>query len=177
MTVVTRLLFRPLAPGRRAWLARIALSAALAVVSLASACSAQRAGTPLMMASVGDDAAVASAFRALLEDVIGDSADKICLSIADSRSAEDSDPSPGVLRALRGATETTVLPRSACVADERNFGNPRGLLRLRDVSRADPRTLVAHADAVGDHTAHYECSIPYPATPSTRSQCRMTSRE
>jgi hypothetical protein len=177
MTAVSRTVLPPFAAGRRLSLARIALASSLAVVSLTSACAAQRAATPLMMASVGDDVAIASAFRALLDDVIGDSADKICLSIADPHSAEDSDPSPGVLRALRGTTETTVLPRSTCVADERNFGNPRGLLRLRDVSRSDPRTLIAHADAVGDHTAHYECVIPYPAAPNTHSHCRMTSRD
>ena len=146
------------------------------VLAATSACAAQRAGTPLMMASVGDDAAVTLAFRALLDDVIGDSADKICLSIAGS-GGEDADPSPGVLKALRGRGEAAVLPRSVCAADERNFGNPRGLLRLRDVSRADQQTLIAHADAVGDHTAHYECVIPYPAAPASRSHCRITSRD
>jgi hypothetical protein len=155
---------------------RIALVASLALVGLTSACAAQRAGTPLMMASVGDDAVVTMAFRALLDDVIGDSADKICLSIA-GPGADDADPSPGVLKALSGRGETTVLPRSACAEDERNFGNPRGLLRLRDVSRADQQTLIAHADAVGDHTAHYECLIPYPAASGARPHCRITSRD
>jgi hypothetical protein len=155
---------------------RAALTAALALVSLTGGCAAQRAGTPLMMASVGDDAAVTMAFRALLDDVIGDSADKICLSVV-SAGGEDADPSPGVLKALRGRSETTVLPRSVCAADERNFGNPRGLLRLRDVSRADQQTLIAHADAIGDHTAQYECVIPYPARPSSRPHCRITSRD
>ena len=130
-----------------------------------------------MMASVGDETAVTLAFRALLDDVIGDSADKICLSIASTGSAEDADPSPVVLRALRSRGEPTVLPRSACAADERNFGNPRGLLRLRDVARADEQTLIAHADAVGDHTAHYECRIPYPVTGAKRSHCRIISRD
>jgi hypothetical protein len=155
---------------------RAAFTATLALASLTGACAAQRAGTPLMMASVGDDAAVTMAFRALLDDVIGDSADKICLSIATGGS-EDADPSPGVLKALRGRGEAVVLPRSVCAADERNFGNPRGLLRLRDISRADQRTLIAHADAVGDHTAHYECVIPYPAMANTRPRCHITSRD
>lgn len=156
--------------------ARAALVATIALTALTSACAAQRAGTPLMMASVGDDAAVTLAFRALLDDVIGDSADKICLSIAGA-GGDDADPSPGVLKALRGRTETTVLPRSTCAADERNFGNPRGLLRLHDVSRVDQQTLIAHADAVGDHTAHYECVIPYPAASGSHSHCRITSRD
>lgn len=156
--------------------ARLALVTTLAIAGLTSACAAQRAGTPLMMASVGDDNAVAMAFRALLDDVIGDSADKICLSVA-SAAGEDDDPSPGVMKALRRRSEVTVLPHSVCAEDERNFGNPRGLLRLRDVSRVDQQTLIAHADAVGDHTAHYECVIPYPATPSVRAHCRITSRD
>lgn len=154
----------------------VAILVALAVASTTTACAAQRAGTPLMMASVGDDAAVTLAFRALLDDVIGDSADKICLSVMTGGSA-DGDPSPGVMRALRGRGETTVLPRSVCAEDERNFGNPRGLLRLRDVARADQETLIAHADAVGDHTAHYECTIPYPGSAVMHSHCRITSRD
>lgn len=177
ITLVSRAASSPIRSGRRARVLRAAFVAALALAGGTSACAAQRTGAPLMMASVGDETAVTLAFRALLDDVIGDSADKICLSIASTGSADDADPSPGVLRALRGRGEPTVLPRSACAADERNFGNPRGLLRLRDVARADEQTLVAHADAVGDHTAHYECRIPYPAAGPTRSHCRITSRD
>ena len=95
-----------------------------------------------------DDASVTTAFRALLDEVIGDSADKVCLSVA-TANGDDSDPSGTVMHALSGRGATHVLTRSACAADERNFGNPRGLLRLRDVSRVDEHTLIVHADAVG----------------------------
>jgi hypothetical protein len=119
-----------------------------------------------------DDASVTTAFRALLDEVIGDSADKVCLSVA-TANGDDADPSSRVMRALGGRGSTHVLTRSACAADERNFGNPRGLLRLRDVSRVDARTLIVHADAVGDHTARYECLILTGARP----RCRITSRD
>lgn len=177
MSIVSRLTSCPNRGGRRTRLSRAVVAAAVSLSALTSACAAQHAGAPLMMASVGDDAAVTLAFRALLDDVIGDSADKICLSIARAGSSADTDPSPGVLRALRGHAPPTVLPRSVCAADERNFGNPRGLLRLRDVSWADQQMLIAHADAVGDHTAHYECVIPYPAAAGSHARCRITSRD
>jgi len=177
ITLVSRPASAPLRSRRHARALRAALVAALALAGGTSACAAQRSGAPLMMASVGDETAVTLAFRALLDDVIGNSADRICMSIASAGSADDADSSPGVLRVLRGRGEPAVLPRSACAADERNFGNPRGLLRLRDVARADEQTLIAHADAVGDHTAHYECRIPYPVTGPTRSHCRITSRD
>lgn len=177
MSFASRVVSLLISAGRHAWTLRAALLASLAVAGATSACAAQRAGTPLMMASVGDDAAVTLAFRALLDDVIGDSADKVCLSIATAGATEDADPPRDVLRALRGRGEPAVLPRSACAADERNFGNPRGLLRLRDVARFDDQTLIAHADAVGDHTAHYECRIPYPATTAMHSRCRITGRD
>jgi hypothetical protein len=179
-SIVSRVVSYPIRAGRRSPAFRVALLAALGLAATTSACAGQRAAAPLMMASVGDDASVTAVFRALLDDVIGDSADKICLSIAPSRStskADDTDPSPAVLRALRNRSQTTVLPRSECAADERNFGNPRGLLRLRDVSRLDQQTLIAHADAVGDHTARYECIVPYPAASNTRSHCRILSRD
>jgi hypothetical protein len=119
-----------------------------------------------------DDASVTAAFRALLEEVIGDSADKVCLSVA-TTNGDDADPSSTVMRALSGRGATHVLTRSACAADERNFGNPRGLLRLRDVSRADEHTLIVHADAVGDHTARYECVVAV----NGRARCRITGRD
>jgi hypothetical protein len=119
-----------------------------------------------------DDASVTTAFRALLDEVIGDSADKVCLSVA-TANGDDADPSSTVMHALSGRGATHVLTRSACAADERNFGNPRGLLRLRDVSRVDEHTLIVHADAVGDHTARYECVVPAGGRP----RCRITSRD
>lgn len=125
-----------------------------------------------------DDAVVATAFRALLDDLIGDSADKVCLSLARPRVAggvEDADPSAYVLRTLRGAPQR-VLPHSTCAADERNFGNPRGLLRLRDVKRVDEHTLIVHAEAIGDHSARYECVVPDRAR-GQRARCRITERD
>jgi hypothetical protein len=132
-----------------------------------------------MMASVDThDAAVATAFRVLLAEVIGDSADKVCLSVArtaDDGSIIDADPSGAVMQTLRG-TSAAVLPRSACAADERNFGNPHGLLRLRDISAGDDHTMIIHADAIGDHSARYECVVPR-GTRSRRAQCRITARD
>jgi hypothetical protein len=147
------------------------------LASATTACASSRparAVTAIVMPSVAtlDDASVTTAFRALLDEVIGDSADRVCLSVATATGA-DADPSSAVMRALGGRRATHVLTRSACAADERNFGNPRGLLRLRDVSRADEHTLIIHADAVGDHTARYECVVPA----SARARCRITSRD
>jgi hypothetical protein len=133
----------------------------------------------MMMASVAsDDAVVVTAFRALLDEVIGDSADRVCVSIARTASdgaLEDADPSATVLHALRGRS-ATVLPRSVCAADERNFGNPHGLLRLRDVSPVDEHTLIVHADAIGDHSARYECLVPR-ASRAAHARCRITERD
>ena len=144
------------------------------------ACATQRATTtpaasvPMVMPSVpvADDDAVTTAFRVLLDEVIGDSADKVCLSIATS-AGTDVDPSAGVMHSLAGHGPARVLTRSACAADERNFGNPSGLLRLRDVSRQDEHTLIVHADAVGDHTARYECVVPR----AGRASCRILARD
>jgi hypothetical protein len=152
---------------------------ALLFLVLTSACAAQRPGTPMMMAAVGgDDAVVATAFRALLDEVIGDSADRVCVSIARTASdgaLEDADPSTSVLQSLRGRS-ATVLPRSACAADERNFGNPRGLLRLRDVAVVDEHTLIVHAEAIGDHSARYECLVPR-SPRAAHARCRITDRD
>ena len=158
-----------------------ASASALLILVLTAACAAQRAATPMMMAAVGgDDAVVVTAFRALLSEVIGDSADRVCVSIARTAgdgALEDADPSASVLHALRGTGgPTTVLPRSACAADERNFGNPRGLLRLRDVSAVDEHTLIVHADAIGDHSARYECLVPRNAR-GAHTRCRITERD
>lgn len=151
----------------------------LLFVLLTSACAAQRPATPMIMAAVGsDDAVVVTAFRALLDEVIGDSADRVCVSIARTASdgaLQDADPSASVLHALRGRS-ATVLPRSACAADERNFGNPRGLLRLRDVSAVDEHTLIVHAEAIGDHSARYECLVPR-VSRATHARCKITDRD
>lgn len=156
-------------------------ASALLILVLTSACAAQRPATPMMMAAVGgDDAVVVTAFRALLDEVIGDSADRVCVSIAHTSSdgaLEDADPSASVLHALRGSGRSaTVLPRSTCAADERNFGNPRGLLRLRDVAPVDEHTLIVHAEAIGDHSARYECLVPRTSR-AAHARCRITDRD
>jgi hypothetical protein len=149
--------------------------AACLLLTGATACAAQRTASPLIAAAVpNNDAYVATAFRALLNDVIGDSADSVCLTIARPDGGGDTDPSDSVLRALRGGA-AKVLPRSACAADERNFGNPRGLLRLRDVAPVDDHTLIVHADAVGDHSARYECLVA--SRGAQRTRCRITARD
>jgi hypothetical protein len=157
------------------------LLASLLLLTAATACTAQHTAPPLVMAAVAnDDPAVTTAFRALLDEVIGDSADTVCLSVATPAgggATADADPSASVLRSLRGGSATKILPRSACAADERNFGNPRGLLRLRDVAPVDEHTLIVHADAVGDHTARYECLVPRASHSAQRSRCHITSRD
>ena len=160
---------------------RLACSAGAVLLTVTTACASRRVAsvdqqpaTPMVMPSMvpNDDATVTTAFRALLDEVIGDSADKVCLSIA-TATGDDSDPSHAVMRALSGRGTTRVLPRSACAADERNFGNPRGLLRLREVIHADQQTLIVRADAVGDHTARYECIVPA----SGRPRCKILARD
>lgn len=151
----------------------------LLIAGTTVACRAQRPAPSMMMASVdARDAIVVTAFRALIDEVIGDSADKVCLSIGSTGSDGrliDADPSGSVLRALRGG-RTTILPRSTCAEDERNFGNPRGLLRLRDVSPLDEHTLIVHAEAIADHSARYECTVPQGAR-GRRVHCRITERD
>jgi hypothetical protein len=157
-----------------------AVAASALLLTAASACSAQRTAPPLVMAAVGNhDAVVVTAFRALLDEVIGDSAERVCVSIAQTSSdgtTLDADPDASVLRGLRGG-RATVLPRSVCAADERNFGNPLGLLRLRDVSAADDHTLIVHAEAIGDHSARYECLVPADRRAAHKAQCRITARD
>ena len=153
------------------------VAAALFLLAGTSACTAQRSA-PLVMAAVdaNEDATIVTAFRALLDQVIGDSADRVCLSVArtvGNGETEDADPSAKVLHALRGGP-AAVLPRSACAADERNFGNPRGLLRLRDVAAVDEHTLMVHADVIGDHSARYECLVP---RSGRGARCRITARD
>jgi hypothetical protein len=156
-----------------------AIAAGLLIAGATTGCMAQRS-SPLIMAAVpNDDAAVVTAFRALLDEVIGDSADRVCVSVATTGpdgSLMDADPSTSVLRALHG-TAAKVLPRSVCAADEQNFGNPRGLLRLRDVSRVDDHTLIVHAEAIGDHSARYECRVARFVHAAPRAQCRITERD
>lgn len=152
---------------------------ALLMAAATTGCMAQRS-SPLIMAAVpNDDASVVTAFRALLDEVIGDSADRVCLSVATTGpdgELKDADPSPSVLRALHG-TAAKVLPRSVCAADEQNFGNPHGLLRLKDVSHLDQHTLMVHAEAIGDHSARYECRVERASHAAPRAQCRITARD
>src|SRR5947199_10684486 len=100
----------------RRFATRKALFASGLVLALTTACHAQRP-TPMIMASVDShDAIVATAFRALLQEIIGDSADRVCVSVARTGangSLVDADPSSYVLKTLHG-TAATVLPRSAC---------------------------------------------------------------
>ena len=158
--------------------------AAFALAAGTSACMAQRSAPPLVMAAVPaeaplEDRTVVTAFKALLDQVIGDSADRVCLSVARVASngePEDADPTATVMRALRGGP-ATVLTHSACVADERNFGNPHGLLRLRDVSTIDEHTLIVHAEVIGDHSARYECLVPRTQHSAERARCKITERD
>lgn len=155
------------------------LLTALLVAGATTGCMAQRS-SPLIMAAVpNDEASVVTAFRALLDEVIGDSADRVCLSVATTLpdgEVKDADPSASVLRALHGGA-AKVLPRSVCAADEQNFGNPRGLLRLRDVSFLDEHTLMVHAEAIGDHSARYECRVARVVRGAPRARCRITERD
>ena len=156
------------------------IAAALLFAGATTGCMAQRSSPPLIMAAVpNDEASVVTAFRALLDEVIGDSADRVCLSVATTGpdgALMDADPSASVLRALHG-TQTKILPRSVCAADEQNFGNPRGLLRLRDISQLDEHTLIVHAEAIGEHSARYECRVARVVHAAPRAQCRITQRD
>jgi len=165
------MLIRPFRTGR-------AFSASVLILALTTACRAQRPASMMMASLDNHDAIVATAFRALLQEIIGDSADRVCVSIARigaDGSLVDADPSGYVLRTLHG-TAATVVPRSTCAEDERNFGNPRGLLRLRDVSALDDHTLIVHAEAIGDHSARYECIVPQ-GQRGKHARCRITERD
>ena len=155
------------------------------VLAATMACATASAPAPISVAApmvapmvspsaVMSDADASIAFRALIEEVIGDSADKVCLSIAVN--GADADPSAAVMHSLAGHGPTHVLTHSACAADERNFGNPHGLLRLRDASRVDEHTLMVHAEAIGDHSARYECLVPLGAR-GQHTRCRITARD
>jgi hypothetical protein len=132
---------------------------------------------------VGDDL-TAAAFRVLIDQIIGDSADRVCVSIAEGREdapripadSVDRDPAPEVMRRLRGG-RVAVMARSTCADDERNFGPSRGLLRLRAVAIGADGSMTIDADAIGDHFAHYRCTTSRPAARSRDTQCRITSRE
>jgi hypothetical protein len=114
--------------------------------------------------SLADDALVAAAFRVLLDEVIGDSADRVCLSVTEPAApsphtpddAVDRDPSEETLRRLRG-TRVTVMARSVCAADERNFGPSRGHIRLRNITEAADHSLTIDAEAMGQYFARYQC--------------------
>jgi hypothetical protein len=160
------------------WAPSLALAATMA-------CATAPASTPISVAapmvapmvsaaSAMSDADATVAFRALIEELIGDSADKVCLSIAINGS--DADPSAGVMHALARHASTHALTHSECATDERNFGNPHALLRLRDASHVDEHTLMVQAEAIGDHSARYECLIPLDMH-GQHTRCRITARD
>ena len=162
-------------------LATWAPSLVLAVAACVGAPSSTPISVPAPMVaptvsapSVMSDADATVAFRALIEELIGDSADKVCLSIAVN--GTDADPSTAVMHSLAGHRPARVLTHSACVADERNFGNPHGLLRLRDASHVDEHTLMVHAEAIGEHSARYECLVPV-GVHGQQTRCRITARD
>ena len=133
---------------------------------------------------MADDARVAAAFRAILDEVIGDSADRVCVSITDPDAASphtpddaiDRDPSEEVLRRLRG-TSVTVMARSVCAADERNFGPSRGHIRLRNVAERAGGVLTIEAETMGHYFARYQCVGRYQDARLRDARCRITSRE
>ena len=131
-------------------------------------------------ASLLSDDVTAAAFRVLIDQIIGDSADRVCVSVAEGRTdaphvpsdAVDRDPAPEVMRRLRGG-KVAVMARSTCAADERNFGPSRGLLRLRAVAIGADGSMTIDADAIGDHFARYVCT----ARPNASAHCRIASRD
>lgn len=155
---------------------RLATRTPLIVLAAAMACATRSPMVAPMVSPAGamSDADATIAFRALIDEVIGDSADKVCLSVAID--GTDADPSTAVMHSLTGRVPAHVLTHSACVADERNFGNPHGLLRLRDASHVDEHTLMIHAEAIGDHSARYECLVPL-GLHGQRTRCRIIARD
>ena len=130
-----------------------------------------------------DDALVAASFRVLLDEVIGDSADRVCLSVTDPGApsphlpddAIDRDPSEETLRRLRGA-RVIVMARSVCAADERNFGPSRGHLRLRNISEGADHSLTIDAEAMGQYFARYQCVGVYEVSRVRDARCRIVAR-
>lgn len=131
-----------------------------------------------------DDALVAASFRVLLDEIIGDSADRVCVSITDPSApsphmpddAIDRDPSEETLRRLRG-TRVTVMARSVCAADERNYGPSRGHIRLRNITEAADHSLTIDAEAMGQYFARYQCVGVYEVARVRAPRCRITGRE
>lgn len=151
------------------------LGLTMACASLAPAQRAFPAGSaPAPTATTSDDTILA-AFRALFDDVIGDSADTLCVGIADRTERTLTDPSPRVLRALR-ATGVAVWAHSTCVADEANYGPTRGAIHLLDVqTRSDSGSLLVVAEAVADRTARYECVVPRRGRGYGHGRCELVS--
>ena len=133
---------------------------------------------------MADDALVAASFRVLLDEVIGDSADRMCVSVADAGAgsphmpddAIDRDPSEEALRRLRG-TRVIVMARSVCAADERNFGPSQGHIRLRNVTETADGALTIDAETMGHYFARYQCVGRYEDARIRQARCRITSRE
>lgn len=155
--------------GLATWAPSFALAATVA-------CATRSPMVAPMVSPAGavSDADATIAFRALIDEVIGDSADKVCLSIA--ADGADADPSTAVMHSLTSHVSAHVLTHSACVADERNFGNPHGLLRLRETSHVDEHTLMVQAEAIGDHSARYECLVPL-GVHGQHTRCRIIARD
>lgn len=150
----------------------------LLALSVATACARPAAAQlPVgeLAAAVATEDPVLVAFRVLFDDVIGDSADTLCIGIATApSSADQADPSAPVLRALR-ARGVTVWPHSECVADEKNYGPTRGALRLLDVTPTSTGALLVHAEAIADRTARYECVVPRRGHRYGGGRCQMIS--
>ena len=163
-----------LASGVATWAPSLVLAATLACAHGSPSTPAPMIAPTVTSPAAMSDADATLAFRALIDEVIGDSADKVCLSIAVN--GADADPSGAVMRSLSNHGPTHVRTHSACAADERNFANPSGLLRLRDVSHVDEHTLMVHAEAIGDHSARYECVVPV-GVHGQRTRCRITERD